>query len=352
MELKYLYFNEDFQLESGENLQGIKIAYQTWGTLNKEQNNVVWVCHALTGNSDVFDWWGGLFGENQYFNPEDHFIVCANVLGSAYGSTGPLSQKKDGKKYYHNFPSITTLDMVHAHEILRESLGINKINFLIGASLGGQQAIQWAVSFPEVVDQLALIATNAKHSPYGIAFNESQRLAIKSDDTFKYSYDEAGKSGLKAARSIAMLSYRSPTGYEATQSEDDNEKRDDFKAASYQRYQGEKFANRFNAFSYWSLSKSMDSHNIFRNHDDALKRIRARTLCIGITTDILFPIAEQKFLNGQIKDSIYAEIDSEFGHDGFLVESAQLEKIINDFIKGNTAKYKPTTFKKRQLIVA
>lgn len=352
MSLKYLYHNEDFQLESGESLEGIRIAYQTWGELNPKKNNVIWVCHALTGNADVFDWWGGLFGENKYFNPKDYFIVCANVLGSHYGSTGPLSVKRNGKKFYHSFPDITTLDMVNAHEILRNKLGIEKINLLIGASLGGQQAVQWSVAFPEVVDQLALIATNAKHSPYGIAFNETQRMAIKSDNTFKYSYDDAGKAGLKAARAIAMLSYRSASGYEATQSEDSNEKIGDFKASSYQRYQGEKFAKRFNAFSYISLSKTMDSHNVFRNHSDALNRIKARTICIGITTDLLFPTTEQQFLNENIKDSVYAEIESEFGHDGFLVEGEQLEKILNDFLKGNTAKYKPTIFKQKHLIVA
>ncbi len=352
MSLKYLYHNEDFQLESGESLKGIKIAYQTWGTYDPSKNNVVWVCHALTGNANVFDWWGDLFGDDKYFNPKEYFIICANVLGSHYGSTGPLSKRANGIKYYHSFPNITTLDMVNAHEILRKELGLEKIDFLIGASLGGQQAVQWASSYPEVIKQLALIATNAKHSPYGIAFNETQRMTIQADQTFRYSYDEAGLEGLKAARAIAMLSYRSGSGYGATQYEINNEKQDDFRASSYQRYQGEKFAKRFNAFSYWSLSKSMDSHNVFRVHADALERITARTICIGITTDLLFPPSEQKFLNDQISNSIYTEIESEFGHDGFLVEGGQLEKILNDFLKENTAKYKPTIFKQKHLIVA
>ena len=350
MNLKYHYFNEDFQLESGETLQGIKIAYQTWGTLNEQQNNVIWVCHALTGNSDVLDWWGDLFGPNKLFDPAKYFIVCANVLGSHYGSTGPLSAQKNGLKYYHKFPKITTLDMVNAHEILRKDLKLNKIHLLIGASLGGQQAIQWAVAYPDIVEQLSLIATNAAHSPYGIAFNESQRMAIQADETFKYAYDEAGANGLKAARSIAMLSYRSPSGYGATQQEENPNKMDNFKAASYQRYQGKKVTQRFNAFSYIILSKAMDSHNIFRNHSDALARIKARTLCIGITTDILFPTNEQKYLNTHIQDSIYTEINSDFGHDGFLVEGKQLEQILKDFLTGNTAKYKPTKFKQKQLI--
>ena len=352
MSLKYHYFDEDFQLESGEHLQGIKIAYQTWGEINPEKNNIIWVCHALTGNADVFDWWPGLFGENNLFNPKDYFIICANVLGSHYGSTGPLSIQKDGDKRYHSFPQITPLDQINAHEVLRSYLGIEKVSFLIGASLGGQQAVQWAVSFPNRIEKLALIATNAQHSPYGIAFNESQRLAIKADETFKFSFDDAGKNGLIAARSIAMLSYRSPSGYKSTQSEEAHTKQDDFKASSYQKYQGEKFANRFNAYSYWTLSKTMDAHNVFRNHENALERIQARTICIGITTDILFPVSEQQFLNENIKDSIYAEIDSDFGHDGFLVEGKQLETIIKDFLEEKTAKYKPTIFKSQNLIVA
>ncbi|MCB0477869.1 MAG: homoserine O-acetyltransferase [Crocinitomicaceae bacterium] len=352
MSLKYLYHNEAFPLESGESLEGIKIAYQTWGNLDKSTKKVIWVCHALTGSADVFDWWSDLFGADKLFNPSDYFIVCANVLGSHYGSTGPLSKKSNGNKFYHSFPAITTLDMVRAHEVLRKYLGIEQIHLLIGASLGGQQAIQWAVEKPEIAEQLALIATNAQHSPYGIAFNETQRMAIQADQSFKYSYDYAGLEGLKAARAIAMLSYRSASGYLVTQSEDSNEKADAFKASSYQRYQGEKFVKRFNAFSYWTLSKAMDSHNVFRNHPDALKRIQARTLCIGITTDLLFPVSEQKFLNEEIEDSIYVEIESEFGHDGFLVEGKQLEEILKDFLNEKTAKYKPTIFKQKHLIVA
>ena len=130
MSLKYLYHNETFPLESGESLEGIKIAYQTWGDLEKSKGKVVWVCHALTGNSDVFDWWGDLFGDCKLFNPEDYFIVCANVLGSHYGSTGPLTKRPNGKKYYHNFPKVTPLDMIHAHEILRQELGIQRIHRL------------------------------------------------------------------------------------------------------------------------------------------------------------------------------------------------------------------------------
>lgn len=352
MNVKYLYHNEAFPLESGESLEGIKIAYQTWGDLKKSKGKVVWVCHALTGNSNVFEWWSDLFGENKLFNPENYFIVCANVLGSHYGSTGPLTKRPSGKKYYHSFPNITTLDMVNAHEILRKELGIEKIHLLIGASLGGQQALQWSVNFPELTEQLVLIATNAKHSPYGIAFNETQRMAIKADQTFRYSYDYAGQEGLKAARAIAMLSYRSASGYAATQIEETETKQDHFKASSYQQYQGEKFAKRFNAFSYWKLSKAMDSHNVFRQHKDALERVKSRTLCIGITTDLLFPIEEQQLLNEKIPNSIYAEIESAFGHDGFLVEGQQLENILTDFLTNNTAKYKPTTFKQKHLIVA
>src|SRR5690606_34888383 len=164
--------NEPFELESGKKLNGLQIAYHTYGKLNEKKDNVIWVSHALTANSDVFDWWKGLFGENSLFNPQDHFIVCPNILGSHYGTTSPLSINPDtGQPYYLSFPQFTVRDMAAIHPLLANHLGINEINVLIGGSLGGQQAIEWAISEPKRIQKLILMATNAQHSPYGIAFN-------------------------------------------------------------------------------------------------------------------------------------------------------------------------------------
>jgi homoserine O-acetyltransferase len=333
--LNYFYSEEPFKLENGVLLNKLRIAYHTYGNLNSEKNNVIWICHALTANSDVFDWWKGIAGEDAYFNPNEHFIVCANIIGSCYGTTGPLSDDDYGQKWFDDFPQITTRDIANAHDLLRNHLGIQKINVLIGSSLGGQQAMEWAIINPSLFENLILIATNAFHSPYGIAFNESQRLAIQADSTYHHRSENGGQKGLIAARSIALISYRSYDGYLKTQSELNQEKTDDYLASRYQRYQGWKLANRFNAYSYVALSKTMDAHNVGRGRESvekALSLIQARTLVIGISSDGLFPPREQEYLAKYIPKSSYKLIDSIFGHDGFLVENAKLIEIFKSFL--------------------
>jgi homoserine O-acetyltransferase len=330
-------YKKPFKLESGKQLRELEIGYNTYGTLNKNRDNVVWVCHALTANSDVFDWWKGLFGAGNYFNPDEHFIVCANILGSAYGSSSPLSiNPVTGQPYYLSFPQITVRDMVKAHQLLADHLQIQNIEILLGGSLGGQQAIEWGIMEPERIKNLILIATNARHSPWGVAFNESQRLAITADRTFYANTPDGGKKGLKAARSIALLSYRGYKTYSITQQEEKDNVVDDFRASSYQNYQGEKLVNRFNAYSYWFLTKTMDSHNVGRGRhgiEKALSLIRARTLVIGIKSDVLFPIEEQQYLFRHIPKSAFAELDTFYGHDGFLIETQALTNIITSFFK-------------------
>lgn len=337
MSLQIYRHQGTLQLESGETLDGLEIGYHTYGRLNAAKDNVVWVCHALTANSDVFDWWKGFVGEGYFFNPDEHFIVCANVLGSAYGTTSPLSiNPATGKPYYLTFPQYTTRDMVAVHQLLATELGIEDIYILMGGSLGGQQALEWSVMEPDRIKQLILIATNAKHSPWGIAFNESQRLALQADATFNSETPEGGSAGLKAARSMALLSYRGYKAYNIKQHEDDDTKTDDYRASSYQSYQGQKLVNRFNAYSYWYLTKVMDSHHAGRNRgslEKALSTIKAQTLVIGITSDILFPIEEQQYLFRHIPKAAYSEFDSYFAHDAFLIETETLTKIISSFLK-------------------
>jgi homoserine O-acetyltransferase len=325
----------DLRLESGETLSGAHVAYRTWGQLNEDRHNVVWVCHALTANADVLGWWPGLVGPGCYFDPAEWFIVCANVLGSCYGSTGPLdTDPATGQPYYQNFPLLTVRDLVAAHEELRKHLELTDIHTLIGGSLGGQQALEWAVQRPDLFDHLVVIATNARHSAWGIAFNEAQRLAIEADPTYAAGQPKGGENGLRAARAVALLSYRSYSAYADTQTDPEDTLLREHRASTYQRYQGNKLVARFNAYSYVSLSRTMDSHNVGRGRNGvpaALSRIGARTLVLGITTDVLFPLSEQRELVNHIPGAMYAELGSRFGHDGFLLETAAIAHYLQLF---------------------
>jgi len=332
-----LFFSlpDPFPLESGETLTGAQVAYRTWGQLNASRNNVVWVCHALTANADVLDWWPGLFGEGCFFDPADWFIVCANVLGSCYGSTCPLdADPATGMGRFRAFPLLTIRDLVAAHEALRQELGLAHIHTLIGGSLGGQQALEWATSQPEVMEHLVVIATSARHSAWGIAFNEAQRLAIEADATYHENRLGGGNAGLAAARAVALLSYRGYEAYGNTQTEPTDDRLRDFRASSYQRYQGHKLVARFDAYSYVVLTRAMDSHHLGRGRGGvaaALAGIRARTLVLGITSDVLFPVSDQLEIAQGITGAVYSELDSSFGHDGFLLETGKITQALELF---------------------
>ncbi len=354
MEKKIYHHKEAFKLENGGKLPDLQIAYHTYGKFNPQKNNVIWVCHALTANSDVFDWWPGLFGKNDFFNPNDYFIVCANNLGSCYGSTGPLSiNSYTGTPWFSYFPSITIRDMVRAHDLLRAHLGIEKIHTVIGGSQGAQQVLEWNIQNPTLFEHTVLIATNAKHSAWGIAFNESQRLAIKADRTYYSNTEDGGKKGLSAARSIALLSYRNYETYNQTQTEDHDEHIGNYKASSYQRYQGQKLVNRFNAYSYVALSEAMDSHNVGRGRPSvayALNKIKAKTLVLAIKGDLLFPNSEQEFLSNHIPGSQLALVESAFGHDGFLIETKKIAHLLGKFYKKDSKSEKITSKQKLKSI--
>lgn len=341
-EVQYFHHPEGLTLENGRQIRNLQIAYHTYGKLNAKKDNVIWVCHALTANADVFSWWTGLFGKNELFNPEEHFIICANILGSHYGTTSPLSVNPNtALPYYLSFPEYTTRDLVKAHQLLANHLGIKNIKVLIGGSLGGQQALEWSIMDKQKIENLVVLACNAAHSPWGIAFNESQRLAIATDRTFYAQKKDGGNKGLKTARSIALLSYRTYQAYGSTQLESVNDKTGDFRAASYQQYQGEKLVKRFNAYSYWYLTKVMDSHNVGRgrhNIETALSEISANTLVIGIENDVLFPVSEQKFLASHIPAAQFEMVNSAYGHDGFLIETPTLTSLISKFLKASIDK--------------
>ena len=332
------HHGEAITLESGAVLAEVDITYDTFGTLNQAKDNVIWVCHALTANSDVADWWPHTVEEGRFLDPTRYFIVCANFLGSHYGTTSPLSvNPATGEKYYYDFPQITVRDMVKCHQLLAKHLGIERVKLLIGSSIGGFQCMEWAISEPKFMESVALIATTTCTEPWAAAFNESQRMAIRTDHTWGQRRDDAGIDGMAVARSIALISYRGGAAYNATQ-QDENPSEASFtrRAHSYQQYQGEKLRRRFNAMSYYRLSEAVDSHNIARGRGsiaEALARIEARALVVAISSDILFPPEAHTPLREHIRDVEYHLIESEFGHDGFLVEHEKLNTIIQNFIR-------------------
>ena len=339
MSYKVFTHTKPFKLESGIILPQYHLAYTTYGKLNAEGNNAVWVFHALTANSDPAEWWPGLVGEEKLLDPSDYFIVCVNMPGSCYGSIGPLDINiQTDQPFYHDFPFFTTRDMIRAYQSLRKFLNINSIHIGIGGSMGGQQLLEWAIEEPALFEYIFPIATNAQHSPWAIAFNVSQRMSIEADATWREKNPQAGIEGMKAARATALISYRHYDTYLRAQPRSNSFPFGDGwdGAASYQRYQGEKLARRFNAFSYYVLSQGMDAHNVGRERgsmEKALQQIRAKTLVIGIETDILFPLKEQEFIAAHIPHAAYHSIYSDYGHDGFLLEFESISRLIRDFIK-------------------
>lgn len=306
-----------FELESGEFLNGAHLYYEVLGN---PENEPIWICHALTGSTAVKDWWPSLFAENGGFlDPKKHFIVCANSLGSCYGSTGPAEEDK-------TFPNISHRDVVKAFHLLKEHLGIKSISMLMGGSLGGQQALEWSILYPNEIERLVLIGCNAKHSAWGIAWNHLQREAIANADNEK---------GLALARSIAMLSYRSPQDFENKEQSWQHDTREN--VASYLNYQGEKFIKRFDEQSYVLLSKMMDAHDISRDREDSIETIlgaiEANSLVIGIDNDLLFPITEQQYLAEHIPGAHIHVISSPKGHDAFLLEGNRISQAIEQNFK-------------------
>jgi len=333
--LKTYRYKHPFHLECGDSLPEIELGYMTYGKLSRKGDNVVWICHALTANADPQEWWPGLVGAGKLYDPSRHFIVCANMLGSCYGSTNPDSiNPATGTRYGADFPLITVRDIVKSLILLRIHLGIERIFLATGGSMGGQQVLEWAIMEPMVMQNLVVIGTNVKHSPWGIAFNEAQRMALEADQTLYDDSEEAGMKGLEAARAIAMLSYRNYMAYHLTQMEEE-EKIDSFKASSYQRYQGLKLRRRFRPLAYRTLSKAMDTHDVGRargGYKQALSTIRARSLVFGIQSDFLFPISEQEEIRQNIPGALLEVIDSPFGHDGFLIEFAQITHKVHEFL--------------------
>jgi homoserine O-acetyltransferase/O-succinyltransferase len=342
LSLKTFTSRDPFELESGFVIPGYQLGYHTIGELNDDKSNVVWIFHALTANSNPVDWWPGLVGSGHLIDPERFFIVCVNMPGSCYGSLGPLSENPvSGELYLHSFPFFTPRDMIRAYQPLKDFLGIRKIKIGMGGSMGGQQLLEWAIEEPDLFEHIVPIATNAFHSPWARAFNASQRHCIELDPSWKQNKPDAGMSGMKVARGLALLSYRNQETYNFYQADTDLNSTGPFRSESYQSYQGEKLAARFNAFSYYFLSQSMDSHQVGRGRPGitaALKKIQAKTHIIGIRSDLLFTEKEQIFLAENIPGASFNMIPSTYGHDGFLLEYNAISNVVLDFLmKENTS---------------
>ena len=335
--LQFFKNNTPFPLENGGELPELTLGYHTFGTLNAERSNVIWVCHALTANSDVSDWWSGLFGPGNVFDPEKYFIVCANMIGSCYGSTGPRSiHPNTGKAYGPDFPLVSIRDIARSHDLLRQHLDIQSIELCIGGSCGGHQVLELAYLIPEKIKKLALLVCAARESAWAIAIHESQRMAIEADPSWTQDADDSGQAGLRAARAIGLLSYRTIEAYRDTQSDVD-ERSNQFRAASYMNYQGEKLVRRFYSQSYWHLSKTLDTHHLGRGRGGipaALKQLKMPVFVFSIQKDLLIPPFEQEMLAEHLPAAHFCSFDSAFGHDGFLIETEVLQAELGRFMAG------------------
>jgi len=334
-----LYYDsaEPVQLELGGSLPELRIAYRTWGSLNETKSNVILICHALTGNADADAWWTGMFAEGGAFDETRDFIVCSNVIGSCYGTTGPLSTNPlTGRRYGPDFPRITIRDMVNVQRRLLEALGIEKVNLVVGASLGGMQVLEWGLMYPEIATALMPMGISGRHSAWCIAQSEAQRQAIAADAEWNDGwYDPARQpqKGLAAARMMAMCTYRC---FENFQARFGRELQDEvtFKAESYMRYQGKKLVGRFDANTYVTLTRAMDMHDLGRGrgeYEAVLGSFSVPVEILSIDSDILYPKEEQEELARLIPDSRILFLDEPYGHDAFLIDIDTVSRMVCEF---------------------
>lgn len=335
-ETQYYYLNHSYKLEGGKVLKEVKVAYRTWGRLNSDGNNVILICHALTGSADADIWWKDLLGVNKSLDSSRYFIICSNILGSCYGTTGATSTNPDtGKPYGAEFPDITIRDMVRLQASLVKYLGVKSLNLVIGGSLGGMQVLEWAVLYPDLVRAIALMATSGRHSAWCIGLSEAQRQAIYGDPNWlggNYPPEKPPNRGLATARMIAMSTYRSWESFQ----EKFGRRYDtgQFAIANYLQYHGERLVERFDANTYITLTKAMDTHDIAQGGDyqSTLKSIKQPALVVAISSDILYPPVEQEEIANFIPWAKLAHLNSAFGHDAFLIDTPWLNKLLVNFL--------------------
>ena len=336
-----------FRLAEGGALSPVALRYAMYGELNAARDNAVLVCHALSGSARVADWWAEMFGSSGAFDPARYCIIGTNVIGSCYGSTGPSSiNEQTGEPWRSDFPVVTISDMVRAQGQCLDHLGVKRLHAVIGGSIGGMQALQWAVDFPERVERCIAIGATPL-SAMGLALNHLQRQAIQNDPRWqrgRYHADDPPTAGLALARALAMCTYKSPELFSERFARRPDRSGEDpyssmngrFDVAGYLDYQGRIFNNRFDANSYLVLSKAMDAFDFARGYpseEAALRRISARVLLVGISSDWLFPASDMEALVARMQasgvDASYGELASPHGHDAFLADARLLAPLVS-----------------------
>jgi homoserine O-acetyltransferase len=351
---------EGFTLDSGQSLPSITLAYETYGELSRERDNAVLILHALTGDAHVAGvhapsdrkagWWDIMVGPGKPYDTNKYFVICSNILGGCKGSTGPSSTKpQTGEPYGLDFPMVTIGDMVRAQKLLVDHMGIERLLAVTGGSMGGMQALEWAVRFPDQVASVHAIATSARLSAQAIAFDEVGRQAIMADPHWHegdYYHKETPEGGLAVARMIGHITYLSPEQMRAKFGRrlQDRESftydfKTDFQVESYLRYQGNSFVQRFDANSYLYISKAMDYYDLAagqRSLIEALAEVKARFLVVSFTSDWLFPTYQAKeivkALQANGTPTTFLEITSSYGHDAFLLPSEELAEAVIAFL--------------------
>ena len=340
-----------FAFESGDVFSDVPVAYHAWGALDAEGRNAVVVCHALTGSADAGDWWAPLVGPGRVLDTERFFVVCANVLASPYGTLSPLTpDPATGRHYGRAFPVPTVRDTVRLHRALLDALGVRSVALATGGSMGGMQVLEWgfetALDGAPFVRALAPIAVGARHSAWCIAWSEAQRLAVAADPAWDGGDPHAASAGLAAARAMAMVSYRSAEAFalrHARQRSVTGAHAGAFSVASYLRHQGRKLVARFDPVCYVRITEMMDTHDVARGRtpggleegsDAALAAVLGTlpqpVLAVGIDSDVLYLPGEAREIARLVPNGTYAEIASPWGHDAFLIEFAQIERLLRD----------------------
>ena len=359
---RYFTFAEDepFVLESGATLGPITIAYETYGRLSPRRDNAVLIVHALTGDAHCAShgrhdpekgWWEDLVGPGRVFDTDRYFVICSNVLGGCQGSTGPASiDPETGRPYGTRFPVVTIRDMVRCQARLLDHLGIERVLTVAGGSMGGMQALEWAVLYPERVRSTIPIAAPARSYPQAIAWNEVGRQAIMNDPDWRggdYYGTPGPERGLSVARMLGMITYQSDPSMARKFGRNLAKDRINpytiftaFSVETYLHYQGKKLVNRFDANSYLYLTRALDLFDVAQGWgslEAALSRVQSPMLVVGVTSDILYPTYQQKEIVDTMvrlgKDVEYAEIDSPHGHDGFLIDFPLMEPFLREFLE-------------------
>ncbi|MDX1703169.1 MAG: homoserine O-acetyltransferase [Altererythrobacter ishigakiensis] len=359
---KRVKLSADLPLDSGQVLSGVEIAYETYGELAADKTNAILICHALTGDQYVASdhpitgkpgWWERLVGPGKVIDTNRFFVICANVIGSCMGSTGPASLAEDGKPYGMRFPVITIRDMVRGLVGLLDELGIEKLHTVIGGSMGGMQALSLAANWPERAERVLVIASSARHSAQNIAFHEVGRQAIMADRNWNegdyYGSDASPDNGLAVARMAAHITYLSEEGLTEKfgRNLQDRDTKSfgfdaDFQVESYLRYQGSGFTQRFDANSYLYITRAMDYFDLAEEHGGTLANAfagsSARFCLISFDSDWLYPTAESRHvvhaLNAAGAKVSFVELSAPFGHDSFLLDVPALDRVMKGFIDG------------------